>query len=263
MEKVALITGGTKGLGKAIGMEFSRSGATVFLTHRWASVDANDLIAEFTTQGLAAPHILECDVSDRAAIDHCLGTIKEIAGRLDILISNVALAKATRSLDDLKRRALEWSLSYSAWPLVEHIQATHQVFAAYPKYVIGVSSDGGEICHPGYDLAGASKAVLETLCRYLAIHLRPFGTRVNAIRPGLLDTESLRATFGEEVVAAIRQQNPDQLLDPAGVAQVCVALCSGLMDSVTGQVIVVDEGWSLVSPITYATQQAREPLPNG
>ena len=60
------------------------------------------------------------------------------------------------------------------------------------------------MCHEGYDFAGASKSVLETLCRYLAVRLKPQGVRVNAIRPGFIDTASFRATFGDEAVESIK-----------------------------------------------------------
>jgi enoyl-[acyl-carrier-protein] reductase (NADH) len=114
------------------------------------------------------------------------------------------------------------------------------------------------MCHPGYDLVGAAKAVLETLCRYLALRLKAEGVRVNAVRCGPLDTASLRATFGDALphsLTAAAGNGRDLLLDPQVVGRACVALCSGLMDGVTGQVLTVDEGWSLVSPVTYLTGQ--------
>ena len=116
-----------------------------------------------------------------------------------------------------------------------------------PRYLIAISTDPH--CHQGYDLLGASKSVLETLCRYLAVRLKPEGVRVNAIVPGAIDSVNLAATVGKEVAAALRARG-DVMLDPARMARTCVALASGLMDSVTGQTLVVDEGWSLVSPIS-------------
>jgi enoyl-[acyl-carrier-protein] reductase (NADH) len=166
-------------------------------------------------------------------------------------VSNVAFAKIVRDLQDLKRNALDLSLAYSAWPIVDLVQAAQEELGALPRYVVGVSSDGASVCHPGYDLAGASKAVLETLCRYLAVRLRASGVRVNAVRPGLLDTQSSRAMLGDAAMDRLRQRVPSPVLDLAGVARACVALCSGLLDSVTGQVLVVDEGWSLVDPLDW------------
>jgi NAD(P)-dependent dehydrogenase (short-subunit alcohol dehydrogenase family) len=251
-----LVTGGTRGLGKAIGIEFARAGAAVFLTHRWGSVREADLLAEFAAAGLPAPRVVESDVSDRKAVLDLMGTIKDGAGRLDVVVSNVAFAKLVTGISDLKKASLDLSLAYSAWPLVDHVQAAREVLGRFPRYVIAVSSDGPDVCHPGYDLAGAAKAVLETLCRYLAVRLRPEGVRVNAVRPGLLDTASSRATVGDAALEAVQRGAAGAVQDPRGVARACVALCSGLMDSVTGQVLVVDEGWSLVDPLSFLTGAA-------
>jgi NAD(P)-dependent dehydrogenase (short-subunit alcohol dehydrogenase family) len=246
-----LVTGGTRGLGKAIGMEFARAGAAVFLTHRWGSVDEEELVSEFAAAGLPRPHVVESDASDPEAARELMGLVKERTGRLDVLVSNVAFAKIVRDLSDLKKSSLDLSLAYSAWPVVEYVQAAREILGRFPRYVLGISSDGPDVCHAGYDLAGASKAVLETLCRYLALRLRPEGVRVNAVRPGLLDTQSSRATAGDAAIDAVKERMGAVVQDPRGVARACLALCSGLMDSVTGQVVVVDEGWSLVDPLAF------------
>jgi NAD(P)-dependent dehydrogenase (short-subunit alcohol dehydrogenase family) len=246
-----LVTGGTRGLGKAIGLEFARSGANVFLTHRWGSVDEGELADEFRAEGVSAPTVVESDASDEEATRALMTTIKRQAGRLDAIISGVAFAKVTHGLADLKKSALDLSLSYSAWPVVQLVQASQEVLGRYPRYVIAISSDGGQVCHEGYDLAGVAKSALETLCRYLALRLKSEGVRVNVVRPGFLDTVSARETFGDDTMEVLGRRSDGFLLDVKSVAKVCVALCSGLMDSVTGQVLTVDEGWSLVSPLAY------------
>jgi NAD(P)-dependent dehydrogenase (short-subunit alcohol dehydrogenase family) len=251
--KTVLVTGGTRGLGRAIGLEFARAGARVFLTHRWGSVCASELISEFQAEGLLTPSIVECDASDSGANRMLMASIKKEAGGVDVIVSNVAFAKVIHSIADLKKSSLDLSLGYSAWPVVDLIQTAQEVIGHFPAYVIAVSSDGVETCHEAYDLAGASKAVLETLCRYLALRLKRYGVRVNVIRPGFLDTESARATFGHATVDRIKGRVGGMFLDPRHIAKVCLALSSGLMDAVTGQTIVVDEGWSLVSPIAYIT----------
>lgn len=248
-----VVTGGTRGLGKAIGMEFSRAGATVFLTHRWSSVDEDELRAEFRREALPAPQIVESDASDPAAARALMAHVRDHPARLAVVVSNVAFAKVVEDVQDLKRSSLELSLRYSTWPILDLLLAARETFGHYPRYALGISTDGGAVCHPGYDMVGVAKAALEALCRYLAIRLRPEGVRVNAIRPGPLDTASARATFGDAVVDACQPQRDGLLLDPRAVARACVALCSGLMDSVTGQVITVDEGVSLLSPIAYLT----------
>ena len=250
-DKSVLITGGTRGLGKAIGLEFSRVGAKVFLTHKWGSISEGDLITEFLAQDLPPPRIVESDVGDSEAIRALMGAIQEEVGALDIVISNVSFVKIANDIQDYKRKSFELSLQYSTWPFVDLLQAAHTVTGGFPRYAIAVSSHAPDICFHGYDFAGPSKAALETLCRYLALQLKSSGVRVNAIRPGCIDTASFRATSGDQTVDLLKQRG--LLLDPQGAARVCVALCSGWMDAVTGQVIAADEGWSFVNPISYLT----------
>ena len=255
-----LVTGGTRGLGKAIGLEFAHTGARVFLTHRWGSVDEETLRAEFVSEGLPPPSIVEADASDSEATRQLMATIRDEAGGLDVVISNVAFAGVVHDLHEYRRVALELSLRYSAWPVVDLVQASREVLGSYPRYVIAVSSGGGDRCYGGYAFAGTAKSALETLCRYAAIQLRPEGVRVNVIRPGYIDTASARAILGEESLAALHERAPEVFVAPRRVAQVAVALSSGLMDAVTGQTIVVDEGWSLIEPTSFLSGQ---PLPAG
>jgi NAD(P)-dependent dehydrogenase (short-subunit alcohol dehydrogenase family) len=250
-----IITGGTRGLGKAIGLEFSKAGAAVTLTHRWGSVDEHELCEEFLRENLRTPHIIESDASDPAAARALMREVRRQSPRLLAVISNVAFAKTVTGIEDLKRGSLELALRYSTWPIIDLMKATREIFQAYPRYAVAISTDGGVVCHPGYDMAGIAKAALETLCRYLALHLRPEGVCVNVLRPGLVDTISSRAMFGDQLLETPLLRRDELILDPRAVGRACVALCSGLMDGVSGQVIAVDEAASLISPIAYLTGQ--------
>jgi NAD(P)-dependent dehydrogenase (short-subunit alcohol dehydrogenase family) len=260
--KAVIVTGGTRGLGKALGIEFSRAGATVYLTHRWGSVSDDALRAEFDREGLPAPHIVESDASDSDAARSLMAEVQSGPGRLAAVISNLAFAQVVNDVGDLRRTSLELSLRYSTWPILELLQAAREVLGYYPRYALAISTDGGAVCHPGYDMVGIAKAALETLCRYLALRLRGEGVRVNAVRCGPIDTASARATFGDVLLDSELCERAGLLLDPRAVARACVALCSGLMDSVTGQVLTVDEGGSLLSPVVYLTgEKWPEPFP--
>jgi NAD(P)-dependent dehydrogenase (short-subunit alcohol dehydrogenase family) len=254
-ETGVIVTGGTRGLGKAIGLEFAKAGATVILTHRWGSVDENVLLEEFRSEDLPAPHIVESDVSDPAAARDLMQTVQARTAHLTAIISNVAFGMPVKKMEDLKRGSLELALRYSTWPVVDLLQAAHSVFGDYPRYAVAISTDGGDVCHPGYDMVGVAKAALEALCRYLALRLRAQGVRVNVLRPGFVDTASARAIFGDSILETPMPQRDDLMLDPRAVGRACVALCSGWMDAVSGQVIGVDEAAPLISPISYLTGQ--------
>jgi NAD(P)-dependent dehydrogenase (short-subunit alcohol dehydrogenase family) len=253
-DRTVIVTGGTRGLGLAVARAFAETRATVIVTHRWGSADESELRASFERDGLAPPQIVEADASDPEATRALMAEVAGIGHPLHAVVSNVAMAKLVHGIDDLKKRSLDLSVGYSAWPVVDLVQASHAVLGAYPRYVVAVSSDADRWCHPGYDLVGASKAVLECLCRYLAVRLRDEGVRVNAIAPGLIDSAALADTFGEALVDQLRSRG--MMLDPARVARVCVALASGWMDAVNGQTLIVDEGWSRVSPLTLLAPDA-------
>ncbi len=250
-----IVTGGTRGLGKALGMELSRAGATVFLTHRWGSADEDALRAEFAAEGLAAPRIIESDVSDPDAARALMREVAAHDTRLMAIISNVAFAGLVSDIADLSRNSLELSLRYSTWPVLDYVHAAREMLGYYPRYVLAISTDGGEICHPRYDMVGIAKAGLEALCRYLALRLRTEGVRVNVVRCAPFDTLSSRATFGDALIDSELARQQGWLMEARTVARACVALCSGLMDGVTGQVLTVDEGISLLGPLFFVTQQ--------
>jgi enoyl-[acyl-carrier-protein] reductase (NADH) len=158
-------------------------------------------------------------------------------------ISNVSMALVTKSLDDYDKRALFKSIEYSAWPLYSYTQAIKQVFGRYPRYVVGLSSAGPDSYCLNYDFVAASKSVMETLCRYMNYRLYDEGVRINIVRAGLVSTESLKATFGPEFLAFAEQlQLKRQFTSIEEVANTIFAVCSGLMDGVSGQVLVVDRG---------------------
>jgi NAD(P)-dependent dehydrogenase (short-subunit alcohol dehydrogenase family) len=254
-----IVTGGTRGLGKALGMEFSRAGATVFLTHRWGSVDEAELRAEFESASLPVPNIVESDASDPQATRSLMRMVANHSGTLAAAISNVAFAQIVDDIGGLKRASLELSLRHSTWPVLDLVHAAREVLGHYPRYVLGISTLGADLCLPGYDMVGIAKAALESLCRYLALRLRDEGVTVNAIRCGPLDTAGSRATFGDAVFDSGVLQQTGLIMDPHDVARACVALCSGLMDSVTGQVIAVDEGISLKTPFAYIIESLSGP----
>ena len=248
--RTVVVTGATQGLGKSIAEEFARAGASTFITHRWGTNDEAAIRLDFERKGLAAPTIVEADASDPKATRDLMRTVQETGKPLHAIVSNVSFAMPIAEISDLKKSSFDLSLGYSAWPIVDLVQASIEIFGKCAPYVIGVSGDGGSVCHPGYDFVGVSKSVLETFCRYLAVRLKGKGVRVNAIRPGALATASLTATFGAEVVAMLKERVPGFFVSEKRIGEACVALCSGLMDAITGQVITFDEGWELLGTPT-------------
>jgi NAD(P)-dependent dehydrogenase (short-subunit alcohol dehydrogenase family) len=243
--KVVLITGGTKGIGLACGLAFGRLGAKVYLTHRWGSADEGELRAKFEAAGASAPVILEADASQRKETKALMGRIAEQEDGVDIFISNVCVVMRGDGVDSHNRRALLKSLDYSAWPFVDYLHQIHGQFGRYPEYAVAMSSDGPDTHYPGYDYVAVAKAVLETFVRYMSTHLREEGVKVNALRTRQVVTESYTQIFGEENVG-LAEQFAEFACTPEEVADTTVALCSGMLDAMSGQVISLDRGAAFV-----------------
>jgi enoyl-[acyl-carrier-protein] reductase (NADH) len=245
--KAVLITGGTHGIGLATGLAFGRLGAQTYLTHRWGSADEDEIRAQFSAlgEGVAPePVILEADVSADEDTETLMQRIKQDHDHLEVVIANVSFAHVSQDHTDLSRKLLERSLKYSAWPFVSYLQEAKKVFGRYPRYCVGMSSRGPEYFLPGYDFVAASKTVMETLCRYLTADLVDEDIRINVLRANPVETQSLEATFGPEFSPFCRKYYADGFfITPEEVADAAVALCSGLMDGVRGQVLLLDRGF--------------------
>jgi NAD(P)-dependent dehydrogenase (short-subunit alcohol dehydrogenase family) len=241
--KAVLITGGTMGIGLATGLAFAREGACCTLTHKWGTADESAIYRLFEQEGLHPPVIVQADASHPEDTARVIEEIGKTHGEIEVFVSNVSVAQVVRSLGDYDKRSLFRSIEYSVWPMFEYPQAMHRAFGRYPRYIIGLSSGGPDHYYKNYDFVAASKAVMETLCRYLNYRLFDQDVRINIVRSRLVRTESLRATFGREFEAFTEKLNMDtHYVEPSEVAGAILALCSGLMDGVSGQVLTVDHG---------------------
>jgi enoyl-[acyl-carrier-protein] reductase (NADH) len=164
-------------------------------------------------------------------------------GRLDALVMNASVAVTVQSLDDLTERAFVKSMRATAWPLVEYTLAARRELGAYPRHIVAMSSDGPDRFTPAYDFVACGKAAAESLARYLAYRLRGEDVRVNVVRSRAVKTESFTATFGREFHGFLRELvGEDWFVTPEEVGDVAYALCSGMFDAMTGQVVMVDRG---------------------
>lgn len=241
--QAVIITGGTAGIGLSTGLLFARHGAHVYLTHRWGSADEDELRARFVAEGARAPTIVEADASQDEDTEALMQLVRRDHESVFALISNVSFAHVSKSHADLDRKSFLRSLGYSAWPFVGYLQAIRTAFGRYPRYAVGMSSRGPEYFLPGYDFVAASKTVMETFCRYLTADLLSEDVRINILRANPVDTASLEATFGPDFVPFCKKYYSEAwFIRPEEVAEAALGLCSGLMDGVKGQILLLDRG---------------------
>lgn len=258
--EVALITGGTKGIGLAAGLQFAQAGAKCYLTYKWGSADQDQVLAQFASLGAATPVLFEADVSRDEDTDRLLAEIAQREARVDYFISNVGFAQRTMSIEEYKKQTLFKSLEYSTWPLIAYARKLKEKFGAYPRHLVGISSDGPDHFYPGYDFVAASKALLEFFAKYLSVHLFDEGSRVNIIRFGMVKTESFEMIFGEAFFKFLQAQgvSENMLLTPEACGRTVLGLCSGLLDAVNGQIITADYGVSLRDNVMMRYYESRK-----
>lgn len=242
-DKAVIVTGGTSGIGLATALAFARRGARCTLTYRFGSVDEDEVFAKFREIDAPAPRIVQADASKEDDTDALLAEVRAHHDHVEALIANVSAAMIVRSVDDYDKRGLMKSIEASAWPMVDYTRRIRRVFGRYPRYVVGMSSTGPDHFSVGYDFVAASKSVMETLCRYMSYRLLDEDIRINVLRSRSVVTPSFTSTFGGEFMAFARHfTKPEHFLEPEDVADATLALCSGLMDGVRGQVLTVDRG---------------------
>ncbi len=259
--KTVLITGGTKGIGLASALKLGQAGARTVLTFKWGSDDYTPLFKAFEEVKAPKPLLIQADVSVSEDTQKVMNEIKEhFNNGPDIFISNVGFAQRTMSLEDYKKRSLFKTLEYSTWPMIEYTREIKKTFGAYPKKVIAISSDGPDHFYQGYDFVAASKALLEFFGKYLSVHLFEEGSTVNVIRFGPVNTESFQYIFGEDFFNYLKEHDIslETVLNTEECGKAVLALSSGLMDAMNGQIITFDKGMPLQDNIMLQYTREKE-----
>ncbi len=245
--QTALITGGTRGIGRAIAARLAGQGATVilnYLRNRRAADETAELIEAQTGK---RPILLKANVGDPEKVAELFIQVKEHTDRLDMLISNAA-SGVLRPAVELTKRHLEWSMEINAYALLYLTQQAIEMMPAGSR-ILAISSQGATHAIPNYAAVGASKAALEALVRHLCLELAPHGLRVNAISAGVVDTEALtHFPNRDELIAQAQSLTPaGRLVTPEDVADAALFLCSPLASMIQGQTLVVDGGYRIRS----------------
>ena len=257
--KAVVITGGTKGIGLATGLEFARQGAHVYLTHRWGSADEAPILAKFAEIGALAPAIVEADVSQDEDTVALLELIKQDHEMVEVFVSNVCVVQPANGIESYNKRSLLRSLDYSSWPFIAYLQHMKKVFGRLPRYAVGVSSDGADNYFAHYEYVALSKTVMETLCRYAAYNLRDEDIRLNIVRSRNALTDAVLEIFGQDYVDFMGKYGGERyFMQPEEIAKPILALCSGMLDAMNGQILQIDKGMAFADTLSQKLENREE-----
>ncbi|MEM1156444.1 MAG: SDR family oxidoreductase [Pseudomonadota bacterium] len=242
--KVAFITGGGTGIGRATAMMLVEQGSKVVIAGRREAP-----LAATVAESPDNMSYVQLDLADWDAQQHALDTVLERHGRLDILINNAAMSIckpfADHSVEDI---ASVTNLNLTSTAVLTHKALEHII--KFQGNIINVSSAAGKYTGMPPQLLscyGASKAGLNHFTRLLATELGPQGVRVNAVSPGFTDTEIAADAFSNpELVEAVVSVTPlGRAGQPEDVARVICFLASGEAQWVTGQIVDATGGYCL------------------
>ena len=238
--KSVLVTGGSRGIGKAISLRFAEQGARRVAV----SYLRNDKAAEETAEEIrklgAEPVLLRGNLGDP---DKTRALLEE-TGPLDVIVSNAATG-VIRPFQELDEKHWDWTLNANARALFTIAREAAPTMPAGSS-IVAISSLGADRVLDNYMLVGVSKATLEALVRYLAVELAPQDIRVNAVSAGLVETGALDYFPNrEEMLRFYRERTPaGRLVEPEDVAEAVCFLASPAAAMVRGQTLVVDGGYS-------------------
>ncbi|MCB9566222.1 MAG: 3-oxoacyl-[acyl-carrier-protein] reductase [Myxococcales bacterium] len=244
--KIALVTGGSRGIGKAIAVTLAARGAAVAINYASNEAAAREVAEAIEGAGGKAITV-GFDVADPAAVDAGLATVTKALGGLHVLVNNAGISidalLLRASMDDLRRILavnLEGAFACSK------AASRHLLKARSAGRIINISSVVGEQGNAGQAMYAASKAGLIGLTKSLARELAPRGVTVNAITPGFIETDMTDAALGEAARDALLKQIPlSRIGRPEEVAEAVAFLASPAAAYITGHVLRVNGGLNI------------------
>ncbi len=248
--RLALVTGGSRGIGRAAALALAGAGADVAITYVNARRNAEEVGAEILAMGRRTL-VVRADLSEEDDTTNLVDAVADQLGGLDILVSNAA-GGGFRPLLETSGSQLDYAIHLNVRAFMLLTQKAAPLLEARAKdgrrsKVVTVSSWGAERALPMYGAIGACKAAIESMTRHAALELGHRGINVNCVRAGVVDTGSLRALPGVEAVLEERRQRSmvDRNISPEDVADTIAFLVSDRANMIQGQTIIIDGGTSL------------------
>ncbi len=251
-DKVALITGSGRGIGRAIALHFAQRGADVVINFFRNRKPAEETAAQVQALGRRAL-VVKANLGNLEDLDRLFDETKNAFGGLDIFVHNAA-SGFNRPAMEQRPKGWDWSMNINARPLLFGAQRAAALMAARGGgYIVSITSPGSQRVLPDYISVGASKAALEAMTRYLAFLLADAIIVVKAGSPGIVLSEAVvQLDIIKEDADLIKRAQTltpaGRLVTPEDVAEVVAFLCSPAAVMIRGQVILVDGGYTLPVP---------------
>jgi enoyl-[acyl-carrier protein] reductase III len=243
--QVALVTGSSRGIGRACAVRLAEAGADVVVNYLTSQAAATEVAGEIEALGRRAI-VVKADVGEEDDVRAMMEFLGENVGQLDIIVSNAATG-GFRPLLKANLGHFEAAMRTNAMALVYLVQAGLPLLkkSRCRAKVVAISSHGSHMALPWYGLIGGSKAALEAIARHLALEVGQAGVNVNIVKAGLVETDSTRKLPNSELLFAGRAQKTmvgERTLTARDVADAVLFLASPLSDMVQGQTLTVDGG---------------------
>lgn len=243
--KVAMVTGSSRGLGKALAIELAKEGYDIVVNYARSRSAAEETVKEIEALGRRAI-MIRANVGDVKKLRVMFEQVKEEFGRLDVFVSNAA-SGVLRPIMELEETHWDWTMNINAKAMLFGAQEAAKLMDKGGK-IIGVSSLGSIRYLENYTTVGVSKAAIESITRYLAVELAPMGIAVNTVSGGALDTEALKHFPNrEELLEDARVNTPaGRMVEIEDMVKTTMFLISDDSDMIRGQTIIVDGGRSIL-----------------
>jgi len=244
--KVALITGGARGIGRAIAKRLAKAGTDIAIVYYNSSDEAAKLVDELKAMGRKAI-ALQANVADESSVNAMANEFLQHFDKVDFLISNAASGVLKPAMS-MSTKHWRWCLETNALGLHHLVRAFHDNLSNGGR-VLALSSLGASRAIPNYSFIGASKAALEALVRSLSLELAEKNVTVNTISAGVVDTDALKHFPNREHLLDQHQTKSlaGRSLLPDDVADVAYLLCQPESQMICGQTITVDAGYSIIA----------------
>jgi enoyl-[acyl-carrier protein] reductase III len=243
--KVALVTGGSRGIGRACALKLAEAGADVVVNYVTNRVAATEVGRAVDRLGRRA-YVVKADVGEQDDCECMVDFVRERVGRLDVLVSNAATG-GFRPLLSASAGHFQSTMSTNVLSLVYLVRAALPLLEQGPDRgkVVAISSHGSHMALPMYGLVGGSKAALEAVARHLTLEVGDRGVNVNVVKAGLVETDSTRSLPHADRLFAGRAEKSmtgERVLTAEDVANAVLFLASPLSDLVQGETLTVDGG---------------------